>query len=320
MSDTVLVTGAAGFIGSHLAERLLRDGYRVVGLDEFNDYYDPRIKRENFAAVRAAGPAELIEGDIRDAALCRRALETWRPAVIVHLAARAGVRPSLVDPILYEQVNCCGTINLLEAARAVGGVRRFVFASSSSVYGVSPRVPFREDDPEIEPISPYGVTKRAGELHCRAYSRLYGLSCVCLRFFTVYGPRQRPDMAIHKFARLIEAGRELPVFGDGRSIRDYTYYEDVLQGILGAMNVDTPFDIFNLGESRTVELSHLIRLLEEALGRKALLKWLPDAPGDVPQTFADISKARRLLGYAPAFPIEEGVRRFAAWLRRPTAT
>ncbi|MBI3269733.1 MAG: GDP-mannose 4,6-dehydratase [Planctomycetes bacterium] len=312
--EAVLVTGAAGFIGSHLAERLLRDGRRVVALDEFNDYYDPALKRANFERVRAAGPVVLVEGDIRDPALCRRVIAEHRPQAVVHLAARAGVRPSLVDPILYEEVNCRGTLNLLEAVRGAG-LRRFVFGSSSSVYGVSRRVPFSEDDPEIEPVSPYGVTKRAGELYCKAYARLYGLSIVCLRFFTVYGPRQRPDMAIHKFARLIDAGKEVPAFGDGQTRRDYTYYEDILQGILGALSIDCGFEIVNLGESRTVELRYLIELLERNLGKKALVRWLPEAPGDVPQTYADISRARRLFGYDPRFPIEDGVRLFVKWLR-----
>ncbi|NUN48203.1 MAG: NAD-dependent epimerase/dehydratase family protein [Candidatus Brocadiae bacterium] len=310
----ILVTGGAGFIGSHLLERLaLRDGKACCAVDDFNDYYDPALKRRNFASLRRSVP--LLKADIRN----RRRLEAFfrlhRPDTIVHLAARAGVRPSLADPLLYESVNCGGTLTLLELAR-IHGVKRFVFASSSSVYGASKHVPFREDDPVMAQSSPYGVTKRAGELFCSNYAALYGLSCICLRFFTAYGPRQRPDMAIHKFARLMLDGKPVPVFGSGRSRRDYTYIDDIVQGVRAACGWTGSFEIVNLGESRTVSLSGLLAALEKALGVKAKRTALPDQPGDVPVTWADVSRARGLLRYRPTTPLETGLARFASWLRR----
>jgi len=314
---SVLVTGGAGFIGSHLVERLLGEGlWRVHVVDDFNDFYDPSVKRRNVAPHLSREDFRLTEADIRD----RDALESvFRESAfdcVVHLAARAGVRPSLVEPLLYAETNIRGTLNLLELARA-HGVRQFVFGSSSSVYGENEKVPFSEDDPVGRPISPYAATKAAGELLCHTYSHLWGLRCVCLRFFTVYGARQRPDLAIHKFARLISEGKPLPVFGDGTTRRDYTFIDDIIAGVRAAIDYEaSAFEVFNLGESRTVSLSELIALLERGLGREALIERKATQPGDVPQTFADISKARRLLGYDPQTPIEEGIRRFVEWFRR----
>jgi UDP-glucuronate 4-epimerase len=313
----VLITGGAGFIGSHLVERLLGEGrWRVHVVDDFNDFYDPALKRRNVAPHLSREDFRLHEADIRDRAALESVFDADSFDCVVHLAARAGVRPSLAEPLLYAEANIGGTLNLLELARA-RGVRRFVFGSSSSVYGESERVPFSEDDPVNRPISPYAATKAAGELLCHTYSHLWGLRTVALRFFTVYGARQRPDLAVHKFARLINAGEPLPVYGDGTTRRDYTYIDDIVAGLRASMDYEaSAFEIINLGESRTVELRELIALLERELGRKAVIERQPLQPGDVPQTFADISKARRLLGYDPRTPIEEGIRRFVEWFRR----
>jgi UDP-glucuronate 4-epimerase len=313
----VLVTGGAGFIGSHLVERLLGEGrWRVHVVDDFNDFYDPALKRRNVAPHLSREDFRLHEADIRDRAALANIFRGASFDCVVHLAARAGVRPSLAEPLLYAETNIAGTLNLLELARA-GGVRQFVFGSSSSVYGENEKVPFAEDDPVFKPISPYAATKAAGELLCHTYSHLWGLRTVALRFFTVYGARQRPDLAIHKFARLISEGQPIPVFGDGTTRRDYTFVEDIIAGVRAAMDYEaSAFEIINLGESRTVELRELIRLLERELGRDAVIDRQPLQPGDVPQTFADISKARRLLGYDPRTPIEEGIRRFVEWFHR----
>jgi UDP-glucuronate 4-epimerase len=313
----VLITGGAGFIGSHLVERLLGEGrWRVHVVDDFNDFYDPALKRRNVAPHLSREDFRLHEADIRDRAALEAVFDADSFDCVVHLAARAGVRPSLAEPVLYAETNIRGTLNLLELARA-RGVRQFVFGSSSSVYGESERVPFSEDDPVNRPISPYAATKAAGELLCHTYSHLWGLRTLALRFFTVYGARQRPDLAVHKFARLINAGKPLPVYGDGTTRRDYTYIDDIIAGLRAAMDYEaSAFEIINLGESRTVELRELIALLEHELGRKAVIERQPSQPGDVPQTFADISKARRLLGYDPRTPIEEGIRRFVEWFRR----
>ena len=308
----LLVTGGAGFIGSHLVERLLARGDETVILDNLNDYYDPCIKRENLKGFIRSKGVVFVEGDILDAPLLDRISNEHKFDVIVHLAARAGVRPSLEQPLLYEQVNCGGTLNLLEMARK-RGVKRFVFASSSSVYG-DVSVPFREDA-EMRPLSPYGVTKAACELFCRNYHHLYGISCNALRFFTVYGTRQRLDMAIHKFAALIDKGQPVPFYGDGTTRRDYTYYTDIIDGVVGAIDRDLGFEVFNLGESRTTDLSRLVSLLETNLGKKAVLKRLPVQPGDMTDTFADISKAKRLLNYKPSVPVEEGIKQFVAWYK-----
>jgi UDP-glucuronate 4-epimerase len=312
----VLVTGGAGFIGSHLVGRLLAEGaWRVSVVDDFNDFYDPAVKRGNVEPHAGRDDFKLYEADIRDRAALGEIFKGTRFDVIVHLAARAGVRPSLVEPVLYAETNINGTLNLLELARE-HGVRRFVFGSSSSVYGENEKVPFAEDDPIFKPISPYAATKAAGELLCHTYSHLFGVRCVCLRFFTVYGARQRPDLAIHKFARLISKGKPIPVFGDGTTRRDYTYIDDIIAGVRAAVDYESSdYEVINLGESRTVELRELIGLLEKELGREAIIDRQPTQPGDVPQTFADISKARRLLGYDPRTPIEEGIRRFVGWYR-----
>ena len=312
--QSALVTGGAGFIGSHLVDRLLAEGrWRVTVIDDFNDFYAPEAKRANVRAHLRDENYRLIEADIRDGAALAEVFNAERFDVIVHLAARAGVRPSLQQPLLYEETNVRGTLNLLEQARA-HEIGQFVFGSSSSVYGINAKVPFSEDDPIRQPISPYAATKAAGELLCHTYAHLYGLRCVALRFFTVYGARQRPDLAIHKFARLISAGRPLPVFGDGTTRRDYTYIDDIIAGVRAAMDYTaSQYEIFNLGESRTVELRELIALLEKELGRAAIIDRQPPQPGDVPQTFADITKARRLLGYDPQTQIEEGIRRFVQW-------
>lgn len=310
----VLITGGAGFIGSHLAERLLRESHQITILDDFNNYYDPALKRANVEIVRRAGPAEAIEGDIRDTALTAELMQCLKPDCIVHLAARAGVRPSLEEPLLYEQVNVGGTTVLLEAARRAG-VPKFVFASSSSIYGIANRVPFSEEDLLNLPISPYAATKIAGEKICYTYSHLYGMQVVCLRFFTVFGPRQRPDLAIRKFMQRIEAGVPIPVFGDGSMGRDYTFVEDTVAGIRAAIDYQCTYDVFNLGNSHPVLLHEMISTLEQALGRAAIIDRQPVQPGDVPITFADISKAQRLLGYAPLTPFSEGIRRMVAWYK-----
>jgi UDP-glucuronate 4-epimerase len=312
----VLVTGGAGFIGSHLVERLLAEGgWRVLVVDDLNDFYDPAVKRRNVAPHLGREDFTLHEADIRDRGALARIFGETRFDCVVHLAARAGVRPSLAEPLLYAETNITGTLNLLELARS-SGVRQFVFGSSSSVYGENEKVPFAEDDPVAKPISPYAATKAAGELLCHTYSHLWGLRCVVLRLFTVYGARQRPDLAVHKFARLIGEGKPVPVFGDGTTRRDYTFVDDIVAGVRAAMDYDaSTHEVINLGESRTVSLSELISLLERELGRDAIIDRRPLQPGDVPQTFADITKARRLLGYDPRTPIEEGVRRFVEWFR-----
>ena len=310
----ILVTGGAGFIGSHLAERLLGRGDRVVVLDNLNDYYDPRIKQRNLEAALKSPAFTFVKGDILDGPLLDRVFGGTAFDVIVHLAARAGVRPSLEQPLLYEQVNGLGTLNLLEQARQ-RGIKRFVFASSSSVYGNVKTIPFREDARVDRPVSPYAATKAAGELYCHNYFHLYGISATALRFFTAYGPRQRPDMAIHKFTALIDQGKPVPFFGDGSTERDYTYCADIVDGVVAAVDRDLGFEIINLGESRTTKLAELVSLIEDALGRKAKLKKMPMQPGDVLMTCADVSKARRLLGYNPTTSVREGVKRFVEWYR-----
>jgi UDP-glucuronate 4-epimerase len=312
----ILVTGGAGFIGSHLVDTLLQEGaWRVTVVDDFNDFYSPEVKRENIREHLSNEAYRLVEADIRDHEALRRVFLETPFAAIVHLAARAGVRPSLLEPRLYNETNITGTLNLLELARE-HRVEQFVFGSSSSVYGINAKVPFSEDDPIRQPISPYAATKAAGELLCHTYAHLYGVRCVALRFFTVYGARQRPDLAIHKFARLIDEGKPIPVFGDGTTRRDYTYIDDIIQGVRAAINYKaSDYEAVNLGESRTVELRELIELLEKALGKSARIERQPPQPGDVPQTFADVTKARRLLGYDPRTGIEEGIHRFIEWFR-----
>ena len=312
----ILVTGGAGFIGSHLVDHLLATGeWRVTVVDDFNDFYEPEIKRNNIRNHLSHSTYRLVEADIRDRLSLDKVFAETTFDCIVHLAARAGVRPSLAEPQLYTETNVNGTVNLLELARE-HNVKQFVFGSSSSVYGINAKVPFSEEDPIRQPISPYAATKGAGELICHTYSHLYGIRCVCLRFFTVYGPRQRPDLAIHKFAKLISSGKSIPVFGDGSTRRDYTYVDDIISGVVASIHYDASnYEVFNLGESRTVELRELISLLEKELDTHAKIDRLPSQPGDVPQTFSDITKARKLLGYNPQTQIEDGIRRFVEWFR-----
>jgi len=310
----ILVTGGAGFIGSHLAERLARRGDTVVIVDDFNDYYSPRLKRANAAAALAAGDVSLAEGDIRDARFLESVFEGRGFECIVHLAARAGVRPSLADPRLYVDVNLHGTLNLLELARREE-VTRFVFASSSSVYGLDP-IPFSEDARADSPVSPYGATKRAGEVLLASYRNLYGIRSCVLRFFTVYGPRQRPDMAIHKFTRAMLSGEAVTMFGDGSSARDYTYIDDIIDGVTAAVDTDFDWEIINLGNSRKVALVEMIDAIARAAGKQPQVERLGDQPGDVPATCADISRARRILGFEPKVSFEEGIKRFVEWYKR----
>lgn len=310
----ILVTGGAGFIGSHLCEALLARGEHVVALDNFDPFYDPQIKRANLAGCLASPLFTLAEGDIRDIEQVGEVFADGDFDIIVHLAARAGVRSSMEDPLAYQDVNVRGTMVLLEAARQFE-VKKFIFASSSSVYGNNPKVPFSESDCVDFPISPYAATKKACELICHTYSHLYGIDLTSLRFFTVYGPRQRPDLAIHTFTRLIEAGRPIPVFGDGSSRRDYTYIDDIIQGVLAAMDRCQGYRIYNLGHSQPVRLAELIERLELVLGKKAKIDRQPAQPGDVDCTYADVSRARAELGYEPKVRLEEGLERFAAWFR-----
>ncbi len=308
----VLVTGGAGFIGSHLCGALLKCGHQIAVIDNLNDYYAPALKLQNLDAIRAVGSFPFYERDICDREAMAEILKSWPPDSIVHLAARAGVRPSLEQPLLYERVNVGGTLTLLEACREFG-VSKFVFASSSSVYGATTEPPFSEDHPVSRPVSPYAATKLAGEQLCYTYSHLYGIHAVCLRFFTVYGPRQRPDLAIRKFADRIARGLPIPVFGDGSSGRDYTFVEDTVEGIMAALDYNCGYDVINLGNSRPVTLLEMIRTLEEAIGRKAAIEWLPEQSGDVPITCADIGKAARILDYCPKTSFAAGIRKFLDW-------
>ena len=310
----ILVTGGAGFIGSHLVEKLLAAGHDVAIVDDFNDFYDPQIKRENIAAV--SKDVRVHHVDLRDNAAVRSLFEGEKFAAIAHLAARAGVRPSIQEPQLYYDTNVDGTLHLLDAARATG-VERFIFASSSSVYGACKIVPFSEDQPLIQTLSPYAATKIAGEFLCSTFSHLYRMRVVALRYFTVYGPRQRPDLAIHQFTRKIYAGQPIDQFGDGTTRRDYTYIDDVIQGTLAALDYQGPlFDIFNLGESETIQLKDLIAAIESALGKKAKVNRLPEQPGDMPLTCANVSKAKKLLDYNPSTRLQDGLPRFIDWFLR----
>lgn len=308
-----LVTGGAGFIGSHVCERLLRDGHVVWAFDDLNDFYSPGLKRRNLEELKGVSQSfHFVQGDLADRGALAELFSGARFDQVIHLAARAGVRPSLEEPALYQRVNVEGTVNLLEAGRG-RGVKKFIIASSSSVYGVNSKVPFSETDPIFSPISPYAASKLAGEALGHVYHHVYGLDIVMLRFFTVYGPRQRPDLAIHKFAALMSAGEAIPVFGDGSTARDYTYIDDTVQGIMACTRKEFGYQIYNLGESQTVQLTRLIELLEQALGRKALIRRLPLQPGDVPLTCANIDKARTELGYHPKIRIEQGIPLFAKW-------
>jgi UDP-glucuronate 4-epimerase len=312
----LLVTGGAGFIGSHLCRRRLARGDRVVVVDDFNDFYDPALKWANVAPLLSHPSFRLVEGDIRDRALVFRVFTEERFDSVVHLAARAGVRPSLAQPVLYEEVNCVGTLHLLEAAVAHGRPP-FLFASSSSVYGINSKLPFSEDDPIDRPISPYATTKRAGELHVFTAHHLHGLAAWCLRFFTVYGPGQRPEMAISRFIRSIEEGVPIPFYGDGSSRRDYTYIDDIADGVEAALASDPPgFEIVNLGGATPVTLTELVAAIEKATGRRAILERQPSQPGDVPVTYASVEKAERVLGFRARVPLAEGLRRSVEWYRR----
>ena len=308
-----MVTGGAGFIGGHLCAGLVERGDETLCVDNLDPYYNPEIKRDNLRSCLERANFHFFERNIRDHKDLQKLFEEFEVEKIVHLAARAGVRASIENPRLYQKVNIGGTLNLLELARR-HDIKNFVFGSSSSVYGANENVPFREDGSTL-PISPYGASKRAAELYCQTYSKLYGLKVSALRFFTVYGPRQRPDMAIHKFTRLINQGEEVPMFGNGNSKRDYTYIDDVIEGILSALDKSFEFETFNLGNSRTVGLKDLISLIEETLGKRARIRQLPPQTGDVLITYADISKAKELLDYEPKTFIEEGIQKFVGWFR-----
>jgi UDP-glucuronate 4-epimerase len=313
-----LVTGGAGFIGSHVCERLLHDGHAVWAFDDLNNFYDPQLKRRNLRDIQSlAKPFEFVHGDLTDASALDELFGGVQFDQVIHLAARAGVRPSLTDPALYQRVNVEGTVNVLEAARK-NRVKKIILGSSSSVYGVNSKVPFSESDPIFSAISPYAASKLAGEALGHVYHHVYGLDVAVLRLFTVYGPRQRPDLAIRKFATLIQAGKPIPVFGDGSMARDYTYVTDTVDGIIAATQKQFGFEIFNLGESQTVTLARLVELLEAALGKKAVIDRQPLQAGDVPVTFADIAKARARLGYNPQVKIEAGIRLFIDWFWKNT--
>ncbi len=308
-----LVTGGAGFIGSHVCEHLLREGHSVCAFDDLNDFYAPALKQANLRSLQSlALPFTFVHGDLTDGSAVEEAFASAQFDQVIHLAARAGVRPSLQQPALYQRVNVEGTVNLLEAART-RKVRKVTIASSSSVYGVNAKVPFSEADPIFSAISPYAASKLACEALGHTYHHVYGMDIAMLRFFTVYGPRQRPDLAIHKFASLISAGKPIPVFGDGSTARDYTYVTDTVDGVMACTRQEFGFDIFNLGESQTVRLDYLISLLEKSLGQTANIDRQPPQPGDVPITYADISKARAKLGYNPSVKIEAGIPKFVEW-------
>ncbi len=313
-TETILVTGAAGFIGSSLVERLLAAGHTVVGLDNFDSFYDPALKRRNLETAEANPDYRLVEGDIRDRDLLDREMSGTSFGTVIHLAARAGVRPSIADPELYTSVNLVGTTCLLEACRR-HGITRFLFGSSSSVYGNNAKVPFAEDDPVDHPISPYAATKKAGEVLCHAHHHLFGLKVACLRFFTVYGPRQRPEMAIHHFTRSIANGLPIQQFGDGSSARDYTYVDDIVEGIIAAMDHLSGYHVWNLGGSRTITLAGLIEMISTRLDHKALIEVKPMQPGDMDRTWADTTRSRKELLWEPRTGIEEGLDRFVSWYR-----
>ena len=311
----ILLTGFAGFIGSHLTEKLLSEEHEVIGIDDFNDYYDPKIKERNISGFKNHKNFVFNKGDIRDKKFIDEIFSKCKPDIVIHLAARAGVRPSLKLPLLYEEVNVLGTLNLLEAAKN-NDCQKFIFGSSSSVYGECKNTPFKETELDLKPISPYGVSKLTGEKYCSAYHHLYKLPIICLRFFTVYGPRQRPDLAIYKFTKLIDEGKPIPVFGDGQYKRDFTYITEIIDGIMGAIKYNkSSFEIFNLGESHTTSVVDLIKLLENTIGKKAKVDWQEAQAGDVPLTYADVSKAEQFLGYRPRTAPEEGIKKFVEWYR-----
>lgn len=312
--STILVTGGAGFIGSHLAEKLLEYGHKVINLDNFNDFYDPLIKRKNILKAELSSRYTLVEGDIRDENILNHIFTTFKIDTVVHIAALAGVRKSIKNPLEYVDVDIKGTVNLLEQSR-IHKVKKFIYASTSSVYGLNP-TPFKEDDNIKSPISPYAAAKQAGELFCRTYHTLYGMPIVCLRFFTVYGPRQRPEMAIHYFTRTIDEGELISIFGDGSSSRDYTYIDDIINGIVASIYLDCEFEIFNLGNSNSTKLNYLVDLIEKELGKDAYRVYLEMQSGDVEHTYADIKKSKAMLGYEPSVSIEEGIEKFIYWYKK----
>jgi UDP-glucuronate 4-epimerase len=312
---TILVTGGAGFIGSHLVHRLLAKGNQVIVLDNFDPFYNPKIKKRNIKGYIEKPNFEFYNLDIREKDKVKEKIREQDIETIVHLAARPGVRPSIENPYLYEEINVKGTISILELSQEQD-IKNFIFGSSSSVYGISQNIPFKEDDPIDKIISPYGITKRSCELYCYTYSHLYGIPITCLRFFTVYGPRQRPEMAIHKFIRLIEQNKEIPLFGDGTSKRDYTYIDDIIDGIESSIERIKKFDVFNLGNSKPIELKYLMSVIEKTLKKKAKIKQLQNQAGDVPITYADITKAKKILGYNPKTSIEDGIQRTVSWYKK----
>jgi len=322
MQMDILVTGGAGFIGSHLCERLLKAGNNVLIIDNLNNFYNPEIKERNLKEIRSTMPSygklKIYKTDIRDLEDIEPAFKENKIDSIIHLAAMAGVRPSISDPLLYTDVNIKGTVNLLELCKRYN-VKKFIFASSSSVYGNNEKVPFSEDDNVDFPISPYAATKKAGELICYNYHHLYDMSIICPRFFTVYGPRQRPDLAIHKFTDYIFKEKEIPFYGDGSTERDYTYIDDIVDGIMKSIEwisgKEKKYGIFNLGEARTISLKHMVETLERIIGKEAKVKAMPMQPGDVMRTFADVSKAKRILGYSPTTSFEKGIEKFVEWYK-----
>ena len=312
--STILVTGGAGFIGSHLAEKLLEHGHKVINIDNFNDFYDPLIKRMNILKAKLSPRYNLIEGDIRDKKLLDQVFTAYKIDIVVHIAALAGVRKSIENPLEYVDVDIKGTVNLLEHSR-IYKVKKFIYASTSSVYGLN-AIPFKEEDNIKSPISPYAAAKHAGELFCKTYHTLYGMEVVCLRFFTVYGPRQRPEMAIHYFVKTIDEGELISIFGDGTSSRDYTYIDDIIKGIVASIYLNCEFEIFNLGNSNPTKLNNLIELIEKKLGKNAYRMYYEMQSGDVEHTYADIRKSKSMLGYEPTVSIEDGIERFVDWYKK----
>jgi len=309
------VTGGAGFIGSNLVDVLLAEGHSITVLDNFDDFYPLKIKIKNIEQARKNKNYVLVEGDIRDKNILREIFTNNKVDMVIHLAAKAGVRPSIDYPEVYYDVNLIGTLNLLEVMMEYG-CKKMIFASSSSIYGNNKIVPFSEDDRVDNPISPYAATKKAGELLCYTYHNLYNFDIFCLRFFTVYGPRQRPDLAIYKFTKLISGGEPIQAFGDGNTCRDYTYIDDIVQGISSAIFNLNGFEIINLGDSRTISLKKMIKTLETEIGKKAKIEFLPEQLGDVKQTYANIDKAKRILNYNPQFLFEEGIKEFVKWYKK----
>ncbi len=308
----IIITGAVGFIGSHIVEKLLFIGHKVYGVDNFDPFYDRRIKEKNMESFINNPNFRFYEIDINDFKSLKQIFFENRFDIVIHLAAKAGVRPSIEDPIGYYKTNVLGTLNVLEAMKE-GGCKKMIFASSSSVYGNNEKIPFSEDDRVDNPISPYAASKKAGELLCHTYHHLYGFDIFCLRFFTVYGPRQRPDLAIHKFTKLIINGKPIPFYGDGSSERDYTYIDDIVDGVICAIDKLKGYEIFNIGESRTISLIKMVQTLEKVIGKKAVLNKIPFPKGDVKKTYADITKARSKLGYNPKYSFEEGIKEFIDW-------